>query len=201
MIFPCLYLMRSPYFYEVKSSTKIPCQLHNLVLDVHPKNCCSRFFIGILGMPDFWTSSKIIWSWCNIMIYIYIYIWVNYNDLTATSLESWLVRNIIPKYIYIYISHRLVKKKASWRVELQKYQGLRANLHHISFGLATWKVASRSQHRGCIPFHPSGWWHFHEPLDTSEFLDHPVSNLHVSWLYPHSFRVDSGLFKSIIVWI
>jgi hypothetical protein len=27
---------------------------------------------------------------------VYIYIWVNYNDLTATSLESWLVRGIIP---------------------------------------------------------------------------------------------------------
>ena len=24
--------------------------------------------------------------------YIYIYIWVNYKDLTATSLESWLIR-------------------------------------------------------------------------------------------------------------
>ena len=48
--------------------------------------------------------------------HIYIYIWVNYNDLTATSLESWLIRGIIPKwpqfrlvkyynlprYIYIY---------------------------------------------------------------------------------------------------
>ena len=30
--------------------------------------------------------------------YIYIYVWVNYNDLTATSLESWLVRGIIPKW-------------------------------------------------------------------------------------------------------
>ena len=28
------------------------------------------------------------------------YIWVNYNDLTATSLESWLVRGIIPKLPY-----------------------------------------------------------------------------------------------------
>ena len=28
----------------------------------------------------------------------HIYIWVNYNDLTATSLESWLVRGIIPKW-------------------------------------------------------------------------------------------------------
>jgi hypothetical protein len=25
-------------------------------------------------------------------------IWVNYNDLTATSLESWLVREMIPKW-------------------------------------------------------------------------------------------------------
>ena len=25
-------------------------------------------------------------------------IWVNYNDLTATSLESWLIRGIIPKW-------------------------------------------------------------------------------------------------------
>ena len=33
------------------------------------------------------------------------YIWVNYNDLTATSLESWLVRGIIPKWPYF----RLVK--------------------------------------------------------------------------------------------
>jgi len=24
--------------------------------------------------------------------------WVNYNDLTATSLESWLIREIIPKW-------------------------------------------------------------------------------------------------------
>ena len=28
----------------------------------------------------------------------YAYIWVNYNDLTVTSLESWLVREIIPKW-------------------------------------------------------------------------------------------------------
>ena len=33
-----------------------------------------------------------------IYIYIIIYIWVNYNDLTATSLESWLVREIILKW-------------------------------------------------------------------------------------------------------
>ena len=35
----------------------------------------------------------------NIFINKYIYIiWVNYNDLTATSLESWLARGIIPKW-------------------------------------------------------------------------------------------------------
>jgi hypothetical protein len=27
-------------------------------------------------------------------------VWVNYNDLTATSLQSWLVREIIPKWPY-----------------------------------------------------------------------------------------------------
>ena len=50
-----------------------------------------------------------------IYIHTYINIWANYNDLTATSLESWLIREIIPKwpsfrlvnyflftYIYIY---------------------------------------------------------------------------------------------------
>ena len=30
--------------------------------------------------------------------YIYISIWVNYNDLTTSSLESWLIREIIPKW-------------------------------------------------------------------------------------------------------
>ena len=27
-----------------------------------------------------------------------VYIWLNYSDLTVTSLESWLVRGIIPKW-------------------------------------------------------------------------------------------------------
>ena len=37
-----------------------------------------------------------------IHIHIYIYItWINYNDLTATSLEWWLVRGIIPKWHYL----------------------------------------------------------------------------------------------------
>ena len=39
---------------------------------------------------------------CTVFIYIYIlYIYmgtVNYNDLTATSLESWLIRENIPKW-------------------------------------------------------------------------------------------------------
>ena len=29
---------------------------------------------------------------------LYGYIWVNYNDLTVTSLESWFIREIIPKW-------------------------------------------------------------------------------------------------------
>ena len=41
-------------------------------------------------------------------MYIHVwkdYIWVNYNDLTATSLESWLVREIIPKWPYFRLVH------------------------------------------------------------------------------------------------
>ena len=62
------------------------------------------------GLPDGTTI-------LGIYVYIHTYIWANYNDLTATSLEQWLVREIIPKwpyfrsvnynnlprYIYIYI--------------------------------------------------------------------------------------------------
>jgi hypothetical protein len=51
--------------------------------------------------------------------------WVNYNDLTATSLESWSVRGIIPKLPYFrlvnyYNLHRMIKnpinqyKLAGW---------------------------------------------------------------------------------------
>ena len=29
---------------------------------------------------------------------VYIIIWMNYNDLSVTSLEWWLVREIIPKW-------------------------------------------------------------------------------------------------------
>ena len=32
------------------------------------------------------------------MYVMYVYIWVNYNDLTATSLESCLIREIIPQW-------------------------------------------------------------------------------------------------------
>ena len=42
----------------------------------------------------------------NIHIYrdIHTYIWVNCNDLTATSLESWLIREIIPRMALIQVS-------------------------------------------------------------------------------------------------
>ena len=35
------------------------------------------------------------------------FIWVNYNDLTATSLESWLIRGMIPKMALIQVSEIL----------------------------------------------------------------------------------------------
>ena len=48
---------------------------------------CSMF-IWRLG-----NGEKVSWGICLLDV-----IWVNYNDLTATSLESWLVRGIIPKW-------------------------------------------------------------------------------------------------------
>jgi len=34
------------------------------------------------------------------LVSTYTVYWVNYNDLTATSLESWLIRGIIPTWLY-----------------------------------------------------------------------------------------------------
>ena len=42
---------------------------------------------------------------CVCVMDIHIYIWVNYNDLTATSLESWLIRDIIPKIAVFRLFH------------------------------------------------------------------------------------------------
>ena len=46
--------------------------------------------------PTPWQSSLSVGR-SPVKISIYTF-WVNYNDLTATSLESWLVREIIPKW-------------------------------------------------------------------------------------------------------
>ena len=37
------------------------------------------------------------------LVYTYSFIWVNYNDLTATSLESKVIREIIPKWALIQV--------------------------------------------------------------------------------------------------
>ena len=50
------------------------------------------------GVPTQW---NLVWELHRDLIYNQLYItWVNYNDLTATSLESWLIRGIIPKWPY-----------------------------------------------------------------------------------------------------
>jgi hypothetical protein len=48
---------------------------------------------GLDNEEDQWWYGEISWEHM-----VYIYIWVNYNDLTATSLEFWLIREIIPKW-------------------------------------------------------------------------------------------------------
>jgi hypothetical protein len=62
MNIPCYsheYPVRSPFLLgEILDKNSLAVRKFHLVLDVHPKG--SRFFIGILWMPDFWTSSKII---------------------------------------------------------------------------------------------------------------------------------------------
>ena len=51
------------------------------------------FILWIIAMTwGFTSKSKQIWA-----LILSLSFWVNYNDLTATSLESWLVREIIPK--------------------------------------------------------------------------------------------------------
>ena len=61
---------------------------------------CSLLKIVMFGYSISGQTQISYWSY-----EIYIYIWVNYNDLTATSLESWLAREIIPKWTLF----RLVK--------------------------------------------------------------------------------------------
>ena len=63
--------------------------------------------------------------------YVSHYIWVNYNDLTATSLESWLVRGIIPKWPYF----RFVKYYNLPRL-YPYFHGIRKPVHHDFHGSA-----------------------------------------------------------------
>ena len=49
-------------------------------------------------------------------------IWVNYNDLTATSLESWLVKGIIRKWSYFRLVKYVCLNGLDFR--LVKYVGL-----------------------------------------------------------------------------
>jgi hypothetical protein len=45
------------------------------------------------------------WNDIDLDTSINIHIWANYNDLTATSLETWLIRGIIPKWPYFRFNH------------------------------------------------------------------------------------------------
>ena len=61
----------------------------------------SRLHGGKLVMVSLLRNVTWWWSWRVVSQYgvaNILYIWVNYNDLKATSLESWLVREIIPKW-------------------------------------------------------------------------------------------------------
>ena len=59
--------------------------------------CTSNFYpdVPCITILDVYVYIYIYYIYIHYILYI---IWVNYNDLTATSLESWLVREIIPKW-------------------------------------------------------------------------------------------------------
>ena len=91
-------------------------------------------------------------------------VWVNYNDLTATSLKSWLIREIIPKWPYF----RLVKY-----YNLPRNVGIHipapwwANLGDVSINIL-WGVLS---HGGTPSYHPFLDRFFQQI--TIHFVDHP----------------------------
>ena len=41
-------------------------------------------------------------------IFYFLYIWVNYNNLTATSLESWSIRGIIPIWSFFRLVTHII---------------------------------------------------------------------------------------------
>ena len=77
------------------------------------------------------------------------YMWVNYNDLTTSSLESWLVRGIIPKWPYFM---------------LVKYYDLPRYMWNIVFLLCNFIIylCMGHFHSTCIPLGPGGRpWSLH----------------------------------------
>ena len=78
-----------PYHPKLESVCIETHALHPHGWQENPGN--SGFCIGSIqkNFPNTWVKLKIIKNRI---------IWVNYNDLTATSLESWLRRKIIPKW-------------------------------------------------------------------------------------------------------
>ena len=65
--------------YQIVRGFNIPKMVSNLWLRPVLNNGSFLFFFDV---QYFWESGLV---------------WANYNDLTATSLESWLIREIIPK--------------------------------------------------------------------------------------------------------
>ena len=83
--------------------------LFSFMLSRKPGNCYSvgstqvlfgRFLVGeidaLFGVRIFSSEDPAISHGFNICFNAFF--WVNYNDLTTTSLESWLVLEIIPKW-------------------------------------------------------------------------------------------------------
>jgi hypothetical protein len=110
-----LVISRKSAFGAILKASCLRCRsfLHSVLIK---KPCCLKVKVILLDFPQVleqvgvttnlsWHNMVQLWNAvghvscaCQNVVHICLYIWVNYNDLTATSLESWLVRGIIPKW-------------------------------------------------------------------------------------------------------
>ena len=67
---------------------------------------------------------------------LWVFVWVNYNDLTVTSLESWLVGGFIPKWPYFTLVNYYHLPRFICLVKLGARE-LRKKKHYDIFWLAT----------------------------------------------------------------
>ena len=103
-----IYIYTYIYIYTVYFYIYIYSDVNGTIARKFPQHL-HRYQLAVLGScrnssgtPIFWVLLKGLslqrWALSRVWDSDRGIIWVNYNDLTATSLESWLIREIIPKW-------------------------------------------------------------------------------------------------------